>query len=456
MTVPGSIRDVAGLTTRLVSAGMSSGQAAKKAEMIRQAASALADKCESASGDWHSFFVPGRIEVLGKHTDYAGGRSLICAVERGICLVCAARADRTVWIIDAGSGQRAEFTIAPDLEPPVGHWSNYPITVASRLARNFGEGLLGADIAFISDLPPAAGMSSSSALIVAFFLAISGVNELHLRQEYMRNIDSQESMAGYLATVENGQSFGSLAGLRGVGTFGGSEDHTAILCGRPGELLCYSYCPVRLERAVPVPGGYVFAVAASGVVAAKTGDAMEKYNRASRLASAVVAAWNQATGREDPHIAAALASSAGAADRMRRLLGEEKGGGFVPAELLKRFEHFLAESEQIVPSACDALAGGELAEFGRHVDRSQKLTEELLGNQVPQTIFLARSARQVGACGASAFGAGFGGAVWALAPEGGAEEFLGRWRAAYLDAFGAAGEAGRFFTTRPGPAAFPL
>ena len=434
---------------------MTGEQAAAKADMIGRAAARLADSFTPESGDWHSFFVPGRIEVLGKHTDYAGGRSLICAVERGICLVCSARADRLVRIIDSGSGERVDFEIAPGLEAPAGHWSNYPITVAGRLARNFGSDLRGADIAFISDLPPAAGMSSSSALIVAFFLALSEVNELHLRQEYTRNIDSPESLAAYLATVENGQSFGSLAGLRGVGTFGGSEDHTAILCGRAGELLCYSYCPVRLERSVPVPDGYVFAVAASGVVAAKTGDALEKYNRASRLASAVVAAWNEAAGRDDPHIAAAVASWPDAPDRIRTALRQARGE-FTGKQLLDRFEHFFGEGEQIIPAACDALAAGELDEFARLVDRSQMQAAKLLGNQVPETAGLARIARQLGARGASAFGAGFGGAVWALIPQLNAENFLNEWRFAYHDVFDPAPQTAQFFTTRPGPAALRI
>ena len=444
-----------GVAARLASAGMTEERAAAKADMIARAAVMLGDSDTAESGDRHSFFVPGRIEVLGKHTDYAGGRSLICAADRGICLVCSPRADRLVRIIDARDGERAEFAISPDLVPPGGHWSNYPITVAGRLARNFGPGLRGADIVFISDLPPAAGMSSSSALMVAMFQALAAVNELDSREEYLREIDSPQSLAGYLATVENGQSFGSLTGRRGVGTFGGSEDHTAILCGRPGELSCYSYCPVRFERAIPLPEGHMFAIAASGVVAAKTGDALEKYNRASRLASAVVSAWNEAAGRDDPHIAAAVASSPAAPDRIRTALRHARGE-FAGKQLLARFEHFLAESEQIIPAACDALAAGELHEFTRLVDLSQTQGAKLLGNQVPETVALARIARQLGARGASAFGAGFGGAVWALIPELHAESFLNEWRFAYYDVFDPAPQTTEFFTTRPGPPALRI
>ena len=70
------------------------------------------------------------------------------------------------------------------------------------------------------------------------------------RPEYCREVTSPESLAGYLGTVENGQSFGSLSGDRGVGTFGGSEDHTAILCCMPHQFSQYSFCPVEFRRRV--------------------------------------------------------------------------------------------------------------------------------------------------------------------------------------------------------------
>ena len=63
--------------------------------------------------------------------------------------------------------------------------------------------------------------------------------------------------------------------------------------------------------------------------------------------------------------------------------------------------------------------------FGKLVDESQVAAEELLGNQVPETISLAKHARALGAYAASAFGAGFGGSVWALVSRSEAEQFAG-------------------------------
>ncbi len=455
-TTLGELADAKGLIDRLTELGLSGAAAGEKAEMFAAAGGTLLKAGVPGDAAAQAFFVPGRIEVLGKHTDYAGGRSIVATTERGFCVVAADRDDATVRVFADAAEEKAQFRIDPGLSPTVGHWSNYPMTVARRLARNFGAPLRGAEIAFRNDLPPAAGMSSSSALLVSSYLVLAGVNGLERREEYRTNIDSPEALAGYLGTIENGQSFGTLAGDKGVGTFGGSEDHTAILCCRPGQLAQYSYCPVRAERSIELPPEYVFAVASSGVVAEKTGSAREKYNRASALARAAVEVWNAATDRSDAHLAAAVASAPDAPDRLREVLASAEGAAFPPEQLVRRFEHFFAESEEIIPVASDALASGDVEEFGRQVDRSQELSETLLGNQVEQTVFLARSAREVGAAAASAFGAGFGGSVWALVKADAAERMVEEWSERYGDAFPQASCGSHFMLTRPGPAAFAL
>ena len=452
----GALLDSAASGERFSAAGLSAPAALEKAALLAQAARALLDGGLEPSALARVFFVPGRIEVLGKHTDYGGGRSMVAVPERGFVLAACARRDAAVRILAAGAGEEARFEMHPGLAPPVGRWANYPMTVGRRLARNFAGPLRGADIAFVSDLPPAAGMSSSSALMVAVFLALSKINDLESRKEYRADIEGLESLGGYLATIENGQSFGSLAGDKGVGTFGGSEDHTAILCCRPNTLSQYLYCPVRFERTVPVPGDCVFAIGASGVVAEKTGEAMEKFNRASRLVASIGEIWRRETGRRETSLGDILAASPSAAAQLRELLRKRGAAPFSPRELADRFEHFVAENEEIVPAAGDALARGGLEEFGRLVDRSQAGAERLLGNQVPETVFLARCARELGAGAASAFGAGFGGSVWALAREQAAERFIAQWARRYREAFPQAAARASFFLTRAGPAAFEL
>jgi galactokinase len=116
-------------------------------------------------------------------------------------------------------------------------------------------------------------------------------------------------------------------------------------------------------------------------------------------------------------------------------------------------EQFLTESDRIIPEVASAIRAGKLDEMGRLVDLSQKNSEKLLLNQVPETVALCKLARELGAVGASAFGAGFGGAVWALVPEGSAGEFVKQWRENYVAAFPGRKDGANFIVTRPGPAA---
>lgn len=444
------LRDHSAIAARLVARGLHATATAAKAELFARCAKSLAQAGVNAGESVRAFFVPGRIEVLGKHTDYAGGRSVLAAADRGFCVAVRPRKDNRVQMMAQGC-EAASFAMDAELSPPLGDWSNYPMTVARRLARNFPGELRGGDIALASDLPQAAGMSSSSALVVASYLAYNAANGFDDRSEFRRNIHDLTDLASYLGTCENGQSFGELAGDKGVGTFGGSEDHTAILTCKPGMLSVYSYCPVTFERDLPLPSGYTFAVAASGVTAEKTRAALAQYNRASLRSRAVVDAWREATGRQEAHIAAILAATGGDVDRIRQVLSNTKRDDFAPTELLSRFDQFVAESAQIIPAACDALAAGDITEFGRQVDRSQHAAETLLDNQVPQTVYLAEAARREGAVAASSFGAGFGGAVWAMVSKDSKDTFLKIWAKGYRTVWPEAAGRANFFQIDPGP-----
>jgi galactokinase len=445
----GSFADRAGLSHFLQANGFRPEVADGKAGLWAACAAKLAEL--AVHPPWRGYYVPGRIEVLGKHTDYAGGSSLIVAAERGFVVLAAAGDDSRAVIADVGRGQMIEFDLHADLSPSQGDWSNYPMTVARRLARNFRGATRGLRMAFASDLPPAAGMSSSSALMVATFFALADANDIWRHPTFPGELHEPLQLAGYLGTVENGQSYGRLEGDRGVGTFGGSEDHTAMLGSHAGHIRQYAYCPVRFEKEIALPPDLTFGVATSGVVAEKTGAAREKYNRASRLAAAVADLWRRHTGRSEPHLAAALHSSPEAAGQLRKLLESAEHEEFASDDLQARLEHFITENEFVIPAAAKALAKGDLGGFGDWVFRSQRAAEYLLGNQIAETSHLAAAARELGALAASAFGAGFGGSVWALVERSRADAFLAAWRADYSAKFPEPAARAEFFATAAGP-----
>jgi galactokinase len=439
----------AAIAEALVVAGMSHDEAARKEQLFAKAESVLRARGVPSTRCW---FVPGRIEVLGKHTDYAGGRSLLCTAERGMCIVANPRDDSTVRISDAVDGRSVEFELSAGLAIPESRWTVYTTSVGRRIARNFGGELRGADIAIANDLPRAAGMSSSSVLVVAIFSVLSEINRLDQRPEYKSNIRNREELAGYLGCIENGQTFGSLAGDKGVGTFGGSEDHTAIICSQPGMLRQYSFCPVRAERIIKLPAECTFVIATSGVKASKIGAARGQYNRISKAAEAVLALWRTYSGENPATLRDAVTSSLDAPARIREALEHSSISDFSPQALLDRFDQFVLESEEIIPAAGDALSRADLQSFGDLVDRSQRAAERWLGNQIAETIELARVARQLGAYAASSFGAGFGGSVWSLVSRAEAFQFRDAWKKRYEQLFPEAAAHSQFFVTAPGPA----
>ena len=447
----GSLRD------RLEEAGLTSAEARRKRELFEMVDAAFAAAAGGIGEPRWRWFVPGRVELLGKHTDYAGGRSLLCAVGRGFCVAASPRNDAVLRVVDAGRNLIAEVALDPALVPSSSGWKVYLETVASRLARNF-PGLCGADVVLASDLPRASGLSSSSALVVSLFTALSEANALPERAEYRESIVTAEDLGGYLGALENGRGFGRLAGEHGCGTFGGSEDQTAILCSRAGMVAQYSFCPVRHERTVALPDGWTLVVASSGIASDKTGDARERFNRLSLASSAILDLWNRSARRADETLMAAATGAPDAPERIRNLLRviPVEGDGFTPEFLTGRFEQFLEESTTLVPAVANWLEKDDVVPIGPLVDRSQELAEKCLGNQIPETVALQRSARSLGAAAASAFGGGFGGSVWAIVRSEEADGFRKRWGEAYAEAFPNPTGRSRFFATQPGPAVLRL
>jgi galactokinase len=173
---------------------------------------------------------------------------------------------------------------------------------------------------------------------------------------------------------------------------------------------------------VGLPHGWCFVLAPSVIRSAKTGNAQAAYNNLARGAAVLLELWNGSQPRA-VSLGAALASAS--LETMRAIV---RGSAIAqwPADVLeRRLEHFIREDRR-VPEAVDAFGAADAARLSALAAASQAEAESLLGNQVPETIALARSARELGALAACSFGAGFGGSVWALVDRD-AEGFARRW-----------------------------
>jgi galactokinase len=432
------------LAERLESAGLDREETPAKTRLYDAVLSTLRGSTGSdpASICW----VPGRLEVFGTHTDYAGGRTLVAALPRGFAFAGRSRADDSIRITDASSGETAQIDTRGKPSHASG-WGHYVEVVAHRLARNFPGANLGAEIAFASDLPRAAGMSSSSALMVGVASTLITLSGLRLRPEWRDNVRGPVDEAGYYACLENGRSFGTLAGDAGVGTHGGSEDHAAMLCGAPDTLSAFRFVPMQALETVRLPADWSFVVASTGVAAEKTGAALQPYNRLARGAAILLDLWNE-SGDRARSLAAALASETTAADRLRGLVAARQVDGWSTAALQARLEHFIREDARI-PAAAQAFRDCSPRALSDLAADSQRDSETLLRNQVDQSITLARTAAESGAFASRSFGAGFGGSVWALVRAADAREVETRWLGAYAAKYPALRPVG--FTVRPGP-----
>lgn len=371
------------------------------------------------------WWTPGRLEVFGTHTDYAGGRSLVCAVPRGMLLAARRRIDGRVVVTDAASGE--SVAIEPGCDPSTfSAWRRYVAVVVDRLSRNFPGAVRGCEIAFESTLARASGMSSSSALVIALASALVSLNDLAQQDAWTANIRSPIDAAGYYACIENGRTFGGLAGTSGVGTHGGSEDHAAILTGRRGIVTAFRFAPMTRLQDVAVPADWRFVIATSNVRAEKTGPAQASYNRLADEVQ-VLLDWWIACETPASSLADALRTDAAAADRLREIVKVSGLPGTAIESLTRRLDHFVGE-DAIVGRAPAAFADGDRTLIGELSAASQAIAESLLRNQVAETVELARNARRLGAFAARSFGAGFGGSVWALLDDGrAAERFAAAW-----------------------------
>lgn len=385
--------------------------------------------------------VPGRIEVLGKHTDYAGGPSLTCASSKSMVSIVSSHPKPSLVLVDAARTITLEIPYHQVGQVEGASWATYANTVLSRLMRHFGTPSNGVTIVLESDIPSAAGLSSSSGLIITLALGLLAAGHFpHPIPAF-----SRAEFAGFAGAIESGAQYGDWEGDAGVGTRGGSQDHTAILCSSAGHLGLYSYFPVKKELSVVFPASLSFVIASSGVKARKTGDAKDAYNLASDRAKRVVVCWNENQGTRFSNMGEMVRSQNFSRSLLQSILFTEENA----ASLWNRSLQFEKETGDIIPGFIRDLNSQNWSGLGGFTDESQRMADGWLGNQVPETNELVHLARQAGAYAASAFGAGFGGAVWALIDRENADTFRARWMKQYAAAFPSKSQYLDFFIDHP-------
>jgi N-acetylgalactosamine kinase len=380
---------------------------------------------------------PGRVNLLGEHTDYNMLPVLPMAIERCLLIAAAPRDDGAVTLSNLGSFPERRYELSASIPPyAAGDWGNYSKAAAQGLADFYGRPLTrGGDLMVDGDIPSGAGLSSSSALLVANALALLALNK--------RTI-APETLAEILPPAE-----------RYVGTLSGGMDQAISLLAKAGHALRIDFAPLR-QRPVPLPPDCSVVVCHSLVQAEKSGAAKAAYNQRvieCRLACRVLDAAlhsdsdNQLSALGDlarlyprrrlssfvgdlarllpetpvglDHAAAAAATDVETLRRACAIPRDCRG----PFAVLRRARHVLNEAER-VDRAEPALRGGDTVGFGRLMDASHTSCREDYEVSCPELESLVALAKEFGALGARLTGAGFGGCTVNLVRSEAAERFL--------------------------------
>ena len=341
-------------------------------------------------------FAPGRVNLIGEHVDYCGLPVLPAALSHGVALAFAARRDGRVRCRTTERGfDEADFTIG---ETPAAGFERYLAAAAAgldtgRWTRNSRAGF---DGAIASDLPVAAGLSSSSAVVIAGALALLAVRGRLARGETLPRKDAMR-LALDLAAAEHG-----------VAIQGGAMDQSVCLGAVPGHALHIAFEPSRWTPVRVDPSRFRFLVAHSGQRADKGGaagvifdDRVRQSRDALRLAGAFLPHADSYPALVANH---PLPELLPAADRL-------------PGPLAGRFRHVVSEAGRTA-AAAKHLEDREATALGKTLDASHESLRRDYEVSTPELDELVEVARVAGALGARLTGAGLGGSVVILAPPG--------------------------------------
>jgi len=423
----------------------------------------------------HLVRAPGRINLIGEHTDYNGFPVMPIAIDRAIYLACGPSDGPVVELANTEGdtyGPR-RFELDTDIPPDApGDWANYVKAAVQSLTRRMAQAgtplrrLRGMRCAVGGDIPSGAGLSSSSALVVGAALAFCAANGLE--------VDRME-LAALMAQAEHY-----------VGTQGGGMDQAVCLLAREGHALKIDFFPLRIT-AVPFPEGYCVLAAHSTVPSEKTRARRLAYNRRvleCRIGTALLA---RELGAEQAERLADVAAACGVPlSEMPRVLYHIVGGAesvsarraaalldmgfgaFVERYLtmndgtvlreppdglkvLPRCRHVFSEAAR-VEEAASCLGSGELRALGRLMDESHRSCACDYEISRPELDELAGIMREAGALGARLTGAGFGGFAIGLVEESQAAEVARCLSERFYSPRGLSAP-GNIFTFRPAPAA---
>jgi galactokinase len=355
---------------------------------------------------------PGRLELLGNHTDYNQGLVLSLAVDKYIQIAASPREDGLIELVSSAFPAAEKISVNDLRKNPERPWADYVKGVLLELQK-VGIHFSGFSAAIHGTLPMGAGMSSSAALEVATALTIKRLFPFSLGggaverptgrgpnpSEARMSAGEKLALARVCLAAEN----------RFVGVNCGILDQISSLFGRASHAILID-CQNLAVDLVPLADGVSIVICQSGV---KHQLVAGEYNELRRRCEAAASAMGLPSLRR--------------AD-MDML---ESWRARLPARDYACARHIIGEIQRVARGET-ALRAGDFQQFGQYMFQSHESSRDFFGNSAPELDLLVETAREHPAClGARLTGGGFGGATINLVENAGLESFSAHAAATY-------------------------
>ena len=338
---------------------------------------------------------PGRLEILGNHTDYNEGFVLSAATGQKTVFAAAKAPGRLCRIVDCALNKEAVIDLDDLTKPEKGNWSNYLKGALTELnKRNVSVGAF--DMVLSSTVPLSAGMSSSAALEVAFLYALKELFDLSFAPGEWARIGQG---------VENNY----------MGLKSGLLDQFSSIFGKKDSLILCDFRTVEVLENVPMTAGYKIVVVNTLVKHNLVESDYNQRRTSCENACKIITALH-------PEVKALRDVSSSLLESCKDRLD---------AVDYRRALHIVEENER-VKMAVDFLKKGDMEGFGKLLFASHESSKNNFENSCPELDALVEIARTLPGClGARLSGGGFGGITIHLVKEEAADEYCKRIKTAY-------------------------
>jgi galactokinase len=342
----------------------------------------------------HIVQAPGRLELLGNHTDYNAGLVLALAVDRHIHFAAAPRRDKQVRLIASAFRRGEDFSLDDFKKNWRAPWADYVKGVIEQLQQR-GVSVGGFNAVIGGTIPMGAGMSSSAALEVAAALAIRQMYPFRLsggqRQTASPNAKEKMALAKLCQAAEN----------EFVGVRCGLLDQASSLFGRAGHAIVLDFQSLAVDYA-PMLGDIAIVVCESGVKHELVGG---EYNELRALCESAACKLG--------------------VKFLRAIAPQELAAhsGKLTEREYQCARHVVGEIDRVARGV-KALRANDLPQFGKFMFQSHESSRDFFKNSTRQLDLLVALAREHPAClGARLTGGGFGGATINLVKRAGLDSF---------------------------------